>query len=127
MEKLIFVDKTELAFDAIYASGSELVISVHNGDFTALETKFSDTANLEKLIQTDADGQKMAAFKNYAIFKSITKRKNVVIDDIEETKADIIDVTLEKEPEWVVSQRHQDHRIQEVEDTADKLVMDALK
>ena len=111
MEKLIFVDKTELSFDAIYVSGSELVITVNNGDFAALETKFSDAANLEKLIQTDADGHKMAAFRNYAILKSITKRKNVIIDEIEETKADIIDVALEKEPEWVVSQRYQDHRI----------------
>mgnify|MGYP001111994474 CR=1 FL=1 len=51
MEKLIFVDKTELSFDAIYVSGSELVITVNNGDFAALETKFSDAANLEKLIQ----------------------------------------------------------------------------
>ena len=47
MEKLIFVDKTELSFDAIYVSGSELVITVNNGDFAALETKFSDAANLE--------------------------------------------------------------------------------
>ena len=46
MEKLIFVDKTELSFDAIYVSGSELVITVNNGDFAALETKFSDAANL---------------------------------------------------------------------------------
>ena len=127
MEKLIFVDKTELSFDAIYVSGSELVITVNNGDFAALETKFSDAANLEKLIQTDADGHKMAAFRNYAILKSITKRKNVIIDEIEETKADIIDVALEKEPEWVVSQRYQDHRIKAAEDTVDKLVMDALK
>lgn len=126
MEKLIFVDKTELSFDAIYVSGSELVITVNNGDFAALETKFSDAANLEKLIQTDADGNKMAAFRNYAILKSITKRKNVIIDEIEETKADIIDVALEKEPEWVVSQRYQDHRIKAAEDTVDKLVMDAL-
>lgn len=122
MEKLIFVDKTELSFDAIYVSGSELVITVNNGDFAALETKFSDAANLEKLIQTDADGHKMAAFRNYAILKSITKRKNVIIDEIEETKADIIDVALEKEPEWVVSQRYQDHRIKAAEDTVEKLV-----
>lgn len=119
MEKLIFVDKTELSFDAIYVSGSELVITVNNGDFAALETKFSDAANLEKLIQTDADGHKMAAFRNYAILKSITKRKNVIIDEIEETKADIIDVAIEKEPEWVVSQRYQDHRIKAAEDTVD--------
>ena len=48
------------------------------------------------------------------------------IDEIEETKADISDVALEKEPEWVVSQRYQDHRIKAAEDTVDKLVMDAL-
>lgn len=126
MEKIIFVDGTTQDYDAISNGGGQLTVSVNGGDFAALESRFSVPENLEKLIIADAEGNKMAAFKNYAILKEIRKRKNVVIDEIEETTADIVDVVLEKEPEWVVSQRKQDARIGAVEETADTLVMEAL-
>lgn len=126
MEKIIFVDGSTQDYDVISNGGSQLTVSVNNGDFAALESRFSVPENLEKLIIADTEGNKMAAFKNYAILKEIRKRKNVVIDEIEEITADIVDVVLEKEPEWVVSQRKQDARIDAVEETADTLVMEAL-
>lgn len=126
MEKIIFVDGTTQDYDAISNGGGQLTVSVNGGDFAVLESRFSVPENLEKLIIADAEGNKMAAFKNYAILKEIRKRKNVVIDEIEETTADIVDVVLEKESEWVVSQRKQDARISAVEETADTLVMEAL-
>lgn len=105
MEKIIFVNGTTLDYDAISANGNQLTISVNGGDFAVLENHFCDPANLEKLIQADENGEKMAVFKNYSILKEIRKRKNVVIDEIEETTADIIDVILEKEPEWKIEAR----------------------
>lgn len=126
MEKIIFVDGTTQNYNGISNSGTQLTISVNGGDFAALESRFSVPDNLEKLIIADAEDNRMAAFKNYAILKEIRKRKNVVIDEIEEVMSDIVDVVLEKEPEWVVSQRKQDARLSAVEETADTLVMEAL-
>lgn len=126
MEKLIFTDGSTLDISAITNNGNHLVVSVHNGDFAALEAKFSEKENLAKVYLADEDGNKMAVFKNYAILKQLTKRKDVMIDEIEEIKVDIIDVTMEQEPEWVVSQRAQDARIGSVEETTDILTMNAL-
>ena len=64
--------------------------------------------------------------KNYSILKEITKRKNVVTDEINDVVEDVIVVCMEQEPEWVVSQRKQDDRISSVEETAEILTMDAL-
>lgn len=105
MEKIIFVGGTTLSINAIKQIGDQLVVSVHNGDFADLETRFSNKENLEKVILADEQDNKMAAFKNYSILRQITKRKNVIIDEIEETTADIIDVTLQKESEVDIALR----------------------
>lgn len=127
MERINFVDGTTLDISAVSNNGKQIVISVQGGDFVELETKFSDKDNLTKLILTDEQGNKMSAFKNYTILSQLTKRKNVVVDDIEDVVADIVDVTLEQEPEWLVSQREQDKRITSVEETTDILVMSELQ
>lgn len=126
MEKFIFKDNSELAIDAISQSGDMLHVSVNGGDIVALEATFSDPDKLEKIILADSKGNPMSAFKNFAILKELRKQKNVVVNDITDETADIVTVTLEKEPDWVVSQRKQDAKIAAVEETADMLVMDAL-
>lgn len=127
MEKIIFTDNTELVVNAISKEGDLLSVSFNNGDIITLENLFSDPNNLEKIILADDEtGNPMSAFKNYSILKELQKRKNVIIDDITDETVDIVTVVLEKEPDWMVSQRKQDQKIADVEETTDMLVMNAL-
>ena len=126
MEKILLKNQQELGIHSISSTGNQLQISFKNGDIVSLEEKFSDAEALEKIILMDVAGQAMSAFKNYAILTEIGKKKNFVIDEITDESADIVTVTLLKEPDWVVSQRQQDARITAVEETADTLVMEAL-
>ena len=125
-DKLIFTDGTNLEYDTISVSQGRLCIAFNSGNFTELETKFSNAAVLEKIYQADPQGNKTAVHKNYSILKEITKRKNIVTDEINDVVEDVIVVCMEQEPEWVVSQRKQDNRISSVEETAEILTMDAL-
>lgn len=96
-EKITF-GKNTLEYDAISEGGGLLQISVNNGDMAALETMFScDQTDLEKITQKSADDQVQRVFKNYDIFKSIKKDKNVVLDESTEETADIVTVTLQQE------------------------------
>ena len=126
MEKILLSNKKELEIYGISAAERQLQISFKNGDIVSLEGEFSDTSALEKIILQDTKGQAISAFKNFAILTEISKKKNVVINEITDESADIVIVTLQKEPDWVVSQRLQDARISSVEETTDTLVMDAL-
>jgi len=125
-DKLIFTDGTNLEYDTISVSQGRLCIAFNSGNFTELEIRFSNAAVLEKIYQADPQGNKTAVHKNYSILKEISKRKNVVTDEINEVVEDVIVVCMEQEPEWVVSQRKQDNRISSVEETAEILTMDAL-
>ena len=125
-DKLIFTDGTNLEYDTISVSQGGLCIAFNSGNFTELEIRFSNAAVLEKIYQADPQGNKTAVHKNYSILKEISKRKNVVTDEINEVVEDVIVVCMEQEPEWVVSQRKQDNRISSVEETAEILTMDAL-
>lgn len=126
MEKLIFTDETELPINGVSRIGDAIRIIIHNGDITALESRFSNQAPLEKIILVDETGNPMSAFKNFAIFREICKQKSVIVDEITDEVADVVTVTLEQEPEWIVSQRKQDARIDSVQETADTLVIDIL-
>ena len=126
MEKIKLLNATEMEIYKISNSGNLLEISFQNGNMTELEKTFSKPEDLEKIVLEDAEGTPMAAFKNYAILKRVSKDIKVEIDQITEEVADIVTVTLEQEPAWVVSQRKQDTRIASVEEVADTLVMDAL-
>ena len=125
-DKLIFTDGTNLEYDTISVSQGRLCIAFNSGNFTELEIRFSNAAVLEKIYQADPQGNKTAVHKNYSILKEISKRKNVVTDEINEVVEDVIVVCMEQEPEWVVSQRKQDNRISSVEETGEILTMDAL-
>ena len=73
-------------------------VSVYGGDMAPLDEMFScDQIDLEKITQMTAEGQTQRVFKNYDIFKSIQKDKNVVLDESTEETADIVTVTLQQE------------------------------
>ena len=96
-EKITFGAQT-LEYDSISEGGGLLKISVNDGDMAALETMFScDQEDLEKITQKSADDQMQRVFKNYDIFRSIQKDKNVVLDEVTEETADIVTVTLQQE------------------------------
>ena len=96
-EKITF-GKNTLEYDAISEGGGLLKISVNNGDMAALETMFScDQTDLEKITQMTSEGQVQRVFKNFDIFRSIQKDKNVVLDGSTEETADIVTVTLQQE------------------------------
>lgn len=96
-EKITF-GKNTLEYDAISEGGGLLKVSVNGGDMAALETMFScDQTDLEKITQMTAEGQTQRVFKNFDIFKSIQKDKNVVLDESTEETADIVTVTLQQE------------------------------
>lgn len=126
MEKILLSNRETLEIYGISTEGDALTINFIDQDMAALEIVFENASALEKIILQDASGEAMAAFKHYAIFKEIKKEKNVIINDISDETADIITITLVKEPEWMVSQRQQDARISSVEETTDTLVMEAL-
>ena len=96
-EKITF-GKNTLEYDAISEGGGLLKVSINDGDMAALETMFScDQTDLEKITQKSADDQVQRVFKNYDVFKSIQKDKNVVLDESTEETADIVTVTLQQE------------------------------
>ena len=96
-EKITF-GKNTLEYDAISEGGGLLRVSVNNGDMAAMEEMFScDQTDLEKITQMTAEGQTQRVFKNFDIFKSIQKDKNVVLDESTEETADIVTVTLQQE------------------------------
>ena len=96
-EKITFGSQS-LDYDAISEGGCLLKVSVNNGDLDALESMFScDQEDLEKITQMTSEGQVQRVFKNYDIFKSIQKDKNVVLDESTEETADIVTVTLQQE------------------------------
>ena len=96
-EKITFGSQS-LDYDAISEGGGLLKVSVNGGDMAALETMFScDQEDLEKITQMTSEGQVQRVFKNYDIFRSIQKDKNVVIDETTEETTDIVTVTLQQE------------------------------
>ena len=126
MEKILLQNQKELEIYSFVNTGNELKISFKDGDIVLLEKEFSAAEALEKIFLLDEAGNALSAFKNFAILIEISKKKNVIIDEITDEMADIVTVTLQKEPDWMVSQRQQDARITAVEETADTLVMEAL-
>lgn len=114
-EKITF-GKNTLEYDAISEGGGLLKISVNGGDMAALETMFScDQEELEKIIQKSIDDQMQRVFKNYDIFKSIQKDKNVVLDEETEETSDIVTVTLQQESavEIAIRKLQAGHNIQD--------------
>lgn len=105
MEKIILSNEKEMKISGISGNENQLEIRFEGTDFSLLESEFSDKEGLEKIILADSEGNAMSAFKNYAILRKITKEKDVIVDEINDTTADVITVTLEKEPDWMIEQR----------------------
>lgn len=105
MEKILLKNNTTLNIHKISNNGNNLEITFLNADILELENIFSASANLEKIILQDENDTVMTVYKNYAVFNSIRKDKNVEIDVISELKADVITVSLNQEPEWIVENR----------------------
>ena len=96
-EKITF-GKSTLEYDTISEGGGLLRVSVNGGDMAAMEEMFScDQTDLEKITQMTAEGQTQRVFKNFDIFKSIQKDKNIVLDESTEETVDIVTVTLKQE------------------------------
>ena len=96
-EKITFGSQS-LDYDAISEGGGLLKVSVYGGDMAALETMFScDQTDLERITQMTSEGQVQRVFKNYDIFRSIQKDKNVMLDESTEETVDIVTVTLKQE------------------------------
>lgn len=105
MEKILLKNNTTLDIHKISNNGNNLEITFLNADILELENIFSASDNLEKIILQDENDTVMTVYKNYAVFNSIRKDKNVEIDVITELKADVITVSLNQEPEWIVENR----------------------
>ena len=96
-EKITF-GKSTLEYDTISGGGGLLRVSVNGGDMAAMEEMVScDQTDLEKITQMTAEGQTQRVFKNFDIFKSIQKDKNIVLDESTEETVDIVTVTLKQE------------------------------
>lgn len=106
MEKIVLKDGTKLAINGISRAGNSLQVTVNNGNMEELEGIFSKPENLEKIILESSDGAALNAYKNYTLFSEISKKKDIIVDQITEETSDIVTVTLEQEPEWKVEQRN---------------------
>lgn len=105
MEKILLSNNETMDIHGISNTGDVLEINFVGVNIVELEEIFENKAALEKIILKDAEGNAMAAFKNYSIFSQIAKIKNVMINEITEETADITTVTLEKEADYLVAIR----------------------
>lgn len=94
MEKIVLSSNKELEIYGISNTGNVLALQFQNGNIAELEKTFSDQRDLKRITLTNADGQATSVFKNYSIFRTISKQK------------DVVTVSLEQKPEWMVAQEN---------------------
>lgn len=104
MEKILLSNGKGIEIFGISNTGNVLMIQFQNGNMTKLEETFSDSAALGKIMLQDVAGNTSAVFKNYSILRTISKQKDVVVNEMTDEKADIITISLEQKPEWMVAQ-----------------------
>lgn len=104
MEKILLSNNKLLEIHGISNTGNVLMVQFKNGSMVELERTFSEQRALKKIILQDADGEINAVFKNYSIIRTISKQKNVLVSEQPEETANIITVSLEQKPEWLVVQ-----------------------
>lgn len=104
MEKILLTSNKELEIYGISNTGNVLAIQFQDGNITELEETFSDQRGLKKIALIDSDGRTTSVFKNYSIFRTISKQRDVTVNEFTGETADIVTVSLEQKPEWMVSQ-----------------------
>lgn len=114
MEKLLLSNKKTLEIHGISNTENVLAVQFRDADVVELEKTFSDQKGLKKIVLQNEEGDVTSIFKNYSILRTISKQKNVVTNELTGETADIITVSLEQKPEWMVAQE----AMQEVYDAA---------
>jgi len=104
MEKILLSNGKGMEIFGISNTGNVLMIQFQSGNMMELEEIFSDSAALGKIMLQDAAGNTSTVFKNYSILRTISKQKDVVANEMTDEKADIITISLEQKPEWMVAQ-----------------------
>lgn len=104
MEKLLLSNNKVVEIYGISTAGNVLAVQFKNVDITELEKTFSDQRALKKILLQDEEGTVRSVFKNYSILRTLSKQKDVIINELTEETADIITVSLEQKPEWMVAQ-----------------------
>lgn len=104
MEKILLSNNKVLEIYGISNTGNVLAVQFRDTDIVELEETFSDQRALKKIILQDAGGEARSVFKNYSILRTLSKQKKVIINELTEETADIITVSLEQKPEWMVAQ-----------------------
>ena len=114
MEKILLSNDEELDIYGISNTGNVLALQFQNGNIVELEETFSNQKKLKKIALQNADGGITSVFNDYSIFRTISKQKDVTVNEFTGEIADIITVSLEQKPEWMVAQE----RMQESYDAA---------
>ena len=120
MEKILLSNNTLLEIFGISNTGNVLTVQFQNGDVEQLDEIFSDQAVLKKISLQDTDGRITSVFNNYSIFRTISKQKAVTVNEFTGETADIVTVSLEQKPEWMVAQ-------EKMEESYDAAILDLGK
>ena len=120
MEKILLSNNTLLEILGISNTGNVLTVQFQNGDVEQLDEIFSDQAALKKISLQDTDGRITSVFNNYSIFRTISKQKAVTVNEFTGETADIVTVSLEQKPEWMVAQ-------EKMEESYDAAILDLGK
>ena len=104
MEKILLSNDEELDIYGISNTGNVLALQFQNGNIVELEETFSNQKKLKKIALQNADGGITSVFNDYSIFRTISKQKDVTVNEFTGEIADIITVSLEQKPEWMVAQ-----------------------
>lgn len=120
MEKILLSSNKELEIYGISNMGNVLELQFQSGNIVELEETFSNQKELKKIALQNADGGIMSVFNDYSIFRTISKQKNVVINEFTGETADIITVSLEQKPEWMVVQ-------EKMQESYDAVILDLGK
>lgn len=120
MEKILLSSNKELEIYGISNMGNVLALQFQSGNIVELEETFSNQKELKKIALQNTDGGIISVFDGYSIFRTISKQKNVTVNEFTGETADIITVSLEQKPEWMVAQ-------EEMQESYDAAILDLGK
>lgn len=104
MEKIVLSSNKELDICGISNTGNVLTLQFQNGNIVELEETFSNQKALKRIALQNTDGGITSVFKDYSIFRTISKQKDVAVNEFTGETADIITVSLEQKPQWMIAQ-----------------------